>query len=336
MAYHDTYTSEDLHSIVRWTFVSAADRNAAGVYADSDIGKVAWQTDTDTFYLLKSVDSPGETATPTWVMIGASSVTGGGGSVTSLVAGSNITLTNAGGALTIASTGGGGGGSSSYADLILESGPEIYYKLDEAPGASTIVDSSGNERDTTPASGATFGGDPLIKGESATSLILGATGNSFASTLSEPILATDGLTVESVLYVSGLANISLGFVTSGASTSSGVAAGAYINAGSGSGDSRQLQYLDYTAWYAIGYPIPVGISHIAVAVYDSAAHVFVNGQLVKAPFTVAAINQFQSFAGAYRLVGGSSVVRYGHFAAYSRVLRASEIAKHAQRVFSAL
>ncbi len=54
------------------------------------------------------------------------------------------------------------GGVKSYADLVLESSPLLYWRLDETAGA-TAEDASGNGRDGTYVNTPTLGQDPLIQ-----------------------------------------------------------------------------------------------------------------------------------------------------------------------------
>jgi hypothetical protein len=67
MALHKNLVTTDLHSIYAYSYANAAARTGASGFVTADIGKVAWQTDDDTFWLLKAT-------TPTWAQIGGSTV----------------------------------------------------------------------------------------------------------------------------------------------------------------------------------------------------------------------------------------------------------------------
>ena len=62
MAIHKNLVTTDIHSLYAFTYANATARNAA-VVVTADIGKLAWQTNDDTFWILKNT-------TPTWVDIG--------------------------------------------------------------------------------------------------------------------------------------------------------------------------------------------------------------------------------------------------------------------------
>ncbi len=79
MSLHRVLSGADLHSVVWRTFANATLRTAVGSYATTDVGKIAWQTDDDTLWLLKSVSSPGGSATPTWIQVNGT-ISGGGSS----------------------------------------------------------------------------------------------------------------------------------------------------------------------------------------------------------------------------------------------------------------
>lgn len=61
----------DNHVIYTWQYANTAARTGASGFVNADVGKVAWQTDDDTFWVLKAT-------TPTWVSFGS----GSGGSTT--------------------------------------------------------------------------------------------------------------------------------------------------------------------------------------------------------------------------------------------------------------
>lgn len=52
----------ELLKFYSWTYADAATRAAATGFIANDIGRVAWQLDNDTFWMLKD-------ETPTWVQI---------------------------------------------------------------------------------------------------------------------------------------------------------------------------------------------------------------------------------------------------------------------------
>ncbi len=54
---------------VAYTFADATARTAVGTYYTEDVGRLAWQQSDDTIWMLKSVASPGTSATPTWIPV---------------------------------------------------------------------------------------------------------------------------------------------------------------------------------------------------------------------------------------------------------------------------
>lgn len=70
MGFHKNLNGDDVHVVHAYTYADATARGAATGFTSADVGKVAWQQDTDVLYLLTD-DSP-----ITWVAIGS----GGGGS----------------------------------------------------------------------------------------------------------------------------------------------------------------------------------------------------------------------------------------------------------------
>jgi hypothetical protein len=62
MSLHKNLTLTDLHALYTWSYANAAARTGATGFASADVGKMAWQTDNDSFWILKA-------ATPTWVPI---------------------------------------------------------------------------------------------------------------------------------------------------------------------------------------------------------------------------------------------------------------------------
>lgn len=100
---------------VAYTFADSTARTATGTYYSEDVGKLAWQQSDDTAWLLKTVTSPGASATPTWVQVGGSGSGGvtvkeedGSPSVTATeIKFPNGSLTdNGGGSVSVAFTGG--------------------------------------------------------------------------------------------------------------------------------------------------------------------------------------------------------------------------------------
>ena len=73
MALHKNLTGEDLHALCAWIYASVAIRLAATGFVLADVGKVAWQTDDDSFWLLAD-DDPIE-----WVPVGSGGSTGPSG-----------------------------------------------------------------------------------------------------------------------------------------------------------------------------------------------------------------------------------------------------------------
>jgi hypothetical protein len=71
MALHKNITGDDVHVVCTWIYASEAIRTAATGFVLADVGKAAWQTDDDSFWLLAD-DSPIE-----WVRIGSGGSTGG-------------------------------------------------------------------------------------------------------------------------------------------------------------------------------------------------------------------------------------------------------------------
>jgi hypothetical protein len=67
--FHRDAPAGDIHQIQQWEYADAAARAAASGFVSSDIGKIAYQEDTDSFYIL--TDDLG----PTWQLIGSGTVT---------------------------------------------------------------------------------------------------------------------------------------------------------------------------------------------------------------------------------------------------------------------
>lgn len=64
--YHKDLTGANIHSSVRWEFNDATARASEAGLTAADIGKLAWQKDNDTYWILK--DHVG----PAWNMNGVS------------------------------------------------------------------------------------------------------------------------------------------------------------------------------------------------------------------------------------------------------------------------
>ncbi len=68
MSIHSQQTiSQGIHTAIAYEFADAAARTANGAYYARDRGKLAWQLDDNTFWVLLSIASPGPSATPTWL-----------------------------------------------------------------------------------------------------------------------------------------------------------------------------------------------------------------------------------------------------------------------------
>lgn len=101
MIFHDTYTGTNVHTPITWTYTNAIGRTGASGFVSTDIGKFAWQADTNAIYILTAT-------TPTWVLVGFSTIAslvlasgslwvGNGSNVPTAVALSgDLTMTNAG------------------------------------------------------------------------------------------------------------------------------------------------------------------------------------------------------------------------------------------------
>jgi len=112
---------------------------------------------------------------------GSGGATGGAGGATGGAAGSPSGGTGGAGGSTGGaggSTGGGGGGGATggaggandaYAKAVLEDMPIAYYRLDEAPGATTVADSSGNGHTGAVVGGVVLGAPGAISGHTAAS-----------------------------------------------------------------------------------------------------------------------------------------------------------------------
>lgn len=68
---HDKITASDIHIVYFKTYANAAARTGDTTVTSEDIGKVAWQTDDNSFYILVAT-------TPTWLEITNSSASPGG------------------------------------------------------------------------------------------------------------------------------------------------------------------------------------------------------------------------------------------------------------------
>jgi hypothetical protein len=73
-ALHKNLPASERHPIHSYEFLNAAARVANGAYELSDLYRVALQLDNNTPWLLTGVTNPGSTATPTWTLIGSTSV----------------------------------------------------------------------------------------------------------------------------------------------------------------------------------------------------------------------------------------------------------------------
>jgi len=58
MTYHKDLSESNLHSIIRWEFADAAARAGVSGLVAADVGKVAWQKDNDTYWILKDHVGP--------------------------------------------------------------------------------------------------------------------------------------------------------------------------------------------------------------------------------------------------------------------------------------
>lgn len=68
MSYHSEETLLSIHVLCNWNYANEAARTGASGFTASDVGKAAWQTDNNTFWVLVAT-------TPTWVQLGASGAT---------------------------------------------------------------------------------------------------------------------------------------------------------------------------------------------------------------------------------------------------------------------
>ena len=58
MAYHKDLVEAHLHSIIRWEFADTTSRDGVSDLVATDVGKVAWQKDNDTYWILKNNVGP--------------------------------------------------------------------------------------------------------------------------------------------------------------------------------------------------------------------------------------------------------------------------------------
>lgn len=65
---HADSTLTNVHMPFAWEYANASARTATGSFASGDVGKLSWQQDDNTVWILT-------TTTPTWAQIGSSSVT---------------------------------------------------------------------------------------------------------------------------------------------------------------------------------------------------------------------------------------------------------------------
>jgi len=79
MGFHKDYELDNLHKVCRWEYADAAARTGASGFVAGDIGKLAFQQDNSTVWMLTAV-------TPTWVAVS--------GSATALSAISDVTITS--------------------------------------------------------------------------------------------------------------------------------------------------------------------------------------------------------------------------------------------------
>jgi len=63
MGFHNAIAAGGVHVVANWVYANNADMLAASGFVTGDVGKVAWETDNDTLWILTAT-------TPTWVAIG--------------------------------------------------------------------------------------------------------------------------------------------------------------------------------------------------------------------------------------------------------------------------
>lgn len=79
MSYHDEVTYDANHISHAYEYANAAARTGASGFVAADVGKIARQTDDDSFYVLTAT-------TPTWLQIGSGTLSGPGSSTDNAVA----------------------------------------------------------------------------------------------------------------------------------------------------------------------------------------------------------------------------------------------------------
>lgn len=68
---HSRQTITDgIHTAISYQFADTTARQATGAYYNHDLGKIAWQEDANTFWVLTGFDAPGNNATPNWIPLG--------------------------------------------------------------------------------------------------------------------------------------------------------------------------------------------------------------------------------------------------------------------------
>ncbi len=104
---HADQSGINLHSIARWIFFDASERDADGTYTDADLHKIAYEQSTQTYWGLVDLSNPGASATPIWAALGGGNAGiqineegEAGATVSSIeVAGAGVSFPNVGQAL---------------------------------------------------------------------------------------------------------------------------------------------------------------------------------------------------------------------------------------------
>lgn len=241
---------------------------------------------------------------------------------------------------------GGAGGAPAYADLILESQPFAYYKLNETSG-TTAFDSSGNGRDIAYPSNYQKGGTSLIPGETDSCCF--ASPDTSASTgggldFSPLNLPGSELTIE-LVFSYDTPGIYLLFSMRNASLARDQAL--FISQNQAVGNGQKLQVVDGVVWSDVlvgggnqepSKDVTFGKHHLAYVYVAGGAFVVFDGYPIKLPSVYPLSGAFSGIQilQPRNLANSGTGIKFGHFAFYDKALPIATLCRRAQRVFSAL